>query len=83
MLDKIAHEREDAAVVGDGGKNQLAVAKRVFYGFRHVGTSQIVNDNVRAALSAEPISQQLDSFLRVTIDRGVSDDDTVLLRLVG
>ena len=56
VLDKIAHERENACIIGDGSQYQLTVAECVLDGLSHIGAGQIVKDDVGAALGAELIS---------------------------
>ena len=83
MVDELAHEGEDAGVVGGGGQNQLVVAEGVLHGLGHVAAGQIVDGDRRAALFAQHVGQRLHGLLRVAVDRGVGDDDAVALRRVG
>lgn len=48
-VDKGAHEREDLALIGDGGEHQTVIAERILNGLGHVVASQVKDGNLLAA----------------------------------
>ena len=63
MIDEVAHEGEDAGVVGCGGQYQLSVAEGVGYSLGHVAAGQIINDHIGAVFGAQLLSQQFHGLL--------------------
>ena len=62
-MDEGAHEREDLALISDGGEHQAVVAERVLNGLGHVVASQVKDGDLLAA-SLECCGELLDGAFR-------------------
>ena len=82
-MDVIAHERIKVCVVGRGCQYQLVVTEGICDCQRHVASCQIMNNNFRASIGTELVSQCFHGLLGVTIYRSVSDYDSLRFRLIG
>ena len=82
MVDELSHEGENIGVVGGGSQNQLGIAEGVLHALGHIRASKIIDHHLGASLGAELICQLHDGFLGVSVDRGIGDDDALLLGLI-
>ena len=80
-VDEGAHEREDLALIGDGGEHQTVVAERILNGIGHVVASQVKDGNLLAA-SLERRCKLLDGSLQVAVDARVGNSNALVLGLI-
>ena len=83
VVDELPHEGENVGVVGSGGQHQLAVTEGILHALGHIRAGEVVDHDLGTALGAELVGQLHDRLLGVAVDRGVGDDDALLLGLVG
>ena len=82
MIDEFPHKGEDLRVVGGGRQYQLAVTEGILHRFRHVASGKIVDDYLGTAVCLQLLSQLHDRLLGVSVNRGVGNDDALLLGLI-
>ena len=73
MNNEISHKREDIRIVGGCRKHELSIAECGGNGLRLIAACKVENLNVRTALVAELVGEQLHRLAGVAIDGGVGD----------
>ena len=82
-MDVIRHEGENIRIIGSGCQNQLAITESILHGLCHVGTGQVMDHNLGAALFLQLLCQQFHGGLGVAVNRGIGNDDALALHPVG
>ena len=76
---KFAHKGEDLGVICCGGENELVVSECFSNCQRHIASCQIVDLYLGSAVRLQLFSELENCFLCVSVNRRVSDDDTLVL----
>ena len=80
-VDKGAHEREDLALIGDGGKHQTVIAERILNGLSHVVASQVKDGDLLAA-GLESRCELLNGSLQMAVHARIGNRDALVLGLI-
>ena len=80
-MDKGAHEREDLALIGNGGEHQTVIAERILNRLGHIVASQVKDGNLLAA-SLKRRCKLLNGSLQMAVHARIGNRDALVLGLI-